>query len=299
MKKLNRWSKYAMLASFFALALNAIIGINVFAGSGDDCAVLKTACNGNLTSIFGDIESVLRTAVPIAGGISIMICGVMWATALDNESRVATAKKRLIETCIGLLVFGLWGVINEYFFGGTKAQTMYGEINDSTDLAGILGSVITNITSLANDVARVLKYVGLAGIVYGGYLYASSAGESGKAAKGKKAVVNSVIGTLICNGVNIVGNYLWVILRAGNNATSVDGIIDVTLDIATEVSWWVGSFCAVMIVYGAILIAGSAGDSSKVNKGKTSILYSCIGLAISIAALAILTYVSGKFGISL
>jgi hypothetical protein len=49
--------------------------------------------------------------VYFAGGIGVIICGIVWATALDNEGRVGWAKRRLSEIAIGIVVFALFDVI--------------------------------------------------------------------------------------------------------------------------------------------------------------------------------------------
>jgi hypothetical protein len=53
----------------------------------------------------------------------------------------------------------------------------------------------------------------------------------------------------------------------------------------------VGTISVVMIIYGGIKYSISAGDSSKITTAKNTIMYSVIGLVVSILAYAIISFV--------
>ena len=53
----------------------------------------------------------------------------------------------------------------------------------------------------------------------------------------------------------------------------------------------VGVLAVVMIIYGGFVYMTSAGDAAKVNKGKTILIYSIVGLVIAILAYAIVNFV--------
>lgn len=55
--------------------------------------------------------------------------------------------------------------------------------------------------------------------------------------------------------------------------------------------WIVGILSVVIIIYGGVLYTTSAGDQQKVTKAKNTILYGLIGLAISVLAYAIVSFV--------
>lgn len=57
----------------------------------------------------------------------------------------------------------------------------------------------------------------------------------------------------------------------------------------------VGLASVVMLIFGAVQIATSAGNASNVEKGKKTIIYSLIGLIISVFAYAIVNYVLDLF----
>ena len=75
----------------------------------------------NGDGIFEIIHLVVRilvVGVTVVGTIGIIWCGFLWLSARDNEGQVATAKKRLIEIVIGLVIFGLAGLLVELFLPG-------------------------------------------------------------------------------------------------------------------------------------------------------------------------------------
>ncbi len=73
-----------------------------------------------------DIEGILRLVLKIlvyglgaAATLGVVIAGIMYLTARDNEQQVATAKKRLYEVVIGLVAWAvMFTVLNWLVPGG-------------------------------------------------------------------------------------------------------------------------------------------------------------------------------------
>lgn len=61
-----------------------------------------------------DLANILTALIFIAGTGFIVYSGFIWATAGDNPSRVATAKKRILEIVIGLVFFMLINVLIQF-----------------------------------------------------------------------------------------------------------------------------------------------------------------------------------------
>lgn len=100
------------------------------------------------------------------------------------------------------------------------------------------------------------------------------------------SVVHAVpIDTLSCNGVDSV--------ICNNTSDSVDGIIK---SVVSFLFWLIGILSVIMIIFGGIKYTTSAGDSGKLQSAKNTILYSVIGLAVAILALAIVNFVVDKVG---
>lgn len=57
----------------------------------------------------------------------------------------------------------------------------------------------------------------------------------------------------------------------------------------------VGVICVVVIIVGGIFMTTSAGDPSKVTKGKNAVIYGIVGLVVSVLAWAIIRFVLSNF----
>jgi len=55
----------------------------------------------------------------------------------------------------------------------------------------------------------------------------------------------------------------------------------------------IGGLAMIFIIVGGIQMALSAGNSKRVAQARETILYSCVGLAVAIGALAITEFISG------
>ena len=60
--------------------------------------------------------------------------------------------------------------------------------------------------------------------------------------------------------------------------------------------WFVGIISVIMLIWGGIRYATSAGDSNKVTSAKNTILYAIIGLVVAIFAWAIVNWVIATVG---
>lgn len=111
-KNITRLCSFGLLAAVF---VGLVCSAKVSAAAGD-CIILQSYCDENgMANLFNDALEVLKGAVYVAGGIGVTICGVIWATALDNDGRVAKAKTRLSEIVIGVAVFAMFDLIMQVF----------------------------------------------------------------------------------------------------------------------------------------------------------------------------------------
>ena len=70
-----------------------------------------------------------------------------------------------------------------------------------------------------------------------------------------------------------------------------DDLTEVVKQIANAVIGVLGIVCVVVMIIGGVNYMTSSGDTSKVEKGKKTILYATIGLAICVLAFAIVNFV--------
>ncbi len=88
---------------------------------GVETAVLKT-CTGDVDGIFCILNialQILTYGVGIVGTLGIVISGIMYLTARDNEQQMTKAKSRIINIIIGLVIYAMmWGLLQWLLPGG-------------------------------------------------------------------------------------------------------------------------------------------------------------------------------------
>ena len=99
------------------------------AAEGKSCAGAQTSiieCDdseknegGGIFVVVNIVLNVLTFGVGIAGTLGIVITGVMYLTARDNEAQMAKAKSRLINIIIGLAAYAvMWAFLQWLLPGG-------------------------------------------------------------------------------------------------------------------------------------------------------------------------------------
>lgn len=74
---------------------------------------------GNIFKILNTILTVLTFGVGIAGTLGIVISGVQYLTARDNEQQMVKAKSRLVNIAIGLAAYAMmWALLQWLIPGG-------------------------------------------------------------------------------------------------------------------------------------------------------------------------------------
>ncbi|MBR2754077.1 hypothetical protein IKD82_02885 [Candidatus Saccharibacteria bacterium] len=167
-------------------------------------------------------------------------------------------------------------------------------ISDQETLKSGIWTIVANI---ATDITIIAAYLALGYVIYGGYLYIFSGGESGKVATGKKTLAQAFIGLAITmSATAIMSTIRIVLIGSGNLANCATGGCT-TPDILAlnTIHWFIGMagiVSAIFIVYGGISYTTSAGDASKLQKAKNIIINALIGLAIVALAEMITAFVS-------
>lgn len=88
-------------------------------------------------------------------------------------------------------------------------------IKDPGDnLASFVWTIVLNISA---DLSMMIGYASLIFIIYGGFRYMMSNGDSGQVASAKKTIVNAVIGLIIGVLATVIVNTILVVL--GNAAS--------------------------------------------------------------------------------
>ena len=158
-----------------------------------------------------------------------------------------------------------------------------------------------NILQIANNVldaiTKIVAYLLVGYVIYGGYLYIFSSGDPTKTAAGKKTITRAFIGLAIVVFANIIFSSARIAMLGTSGAfdNCIDNACVKPEELVVNMINWVigisGVVSAVYIVIGGIGYATSAGDPNKLQKAKATITFSLIGLAI--VALSLIIFNNG------
>ncbi len=144
MKKGIKRGGVILLAIFVAATSFLLAPTNVFADN-DTCetAILPQEwCDSSdpIMSIISFVARLLFGGMTVIAVIGVIICGIMYMTARDNEQQVAKAKKRLADVVVGLVILALIDIfINILLPGANGVQdTIQGQAVIKTDAAQML-----------------------------------------------------------------------------------------------------------------------------------------------------------------
>lgn len=150
------------------------------------------------------------------------------------------------------------------------------------------------ILSVAEILLRVAGLVALAYIIYAGFDYVTSSGESDKVAKARQKIINAIVGLIIVTIAATVVSFIGSRLSGGRTSL---GLPDVTPDAGTvhdifnTVFVILGSLSFLMIVLSGLLYVISQGDPSRTARARNTIIYSAVGLVVAILSSTIVNYV--------
>ena len=162
-------------------------------------------------------------------------------------------------------------------FLGLKSWSCGVNISDQNSLKTGLWQIALNI---AEDIAVVASYLIMAYVIYAGYLYMFSGGDPGKVAAGKKTPMHAFIGLAIVMLAKVIMGTIGAVF----------GSEDPTGMVSATIGWFIavsGIVAAIFVVYGGVTYMTSAGDPSKVQKAKQTLIYALIGLGIVALSAAI------------
>ena len=163
------------------------------------------------------------------------------------------------------------------------------EVTNEDELTATIWKIAANVLK---DLGVIAAYLVLGYVIYGGYLYMLSSGDTGKVANGKKTLTHAFIGLAIVLLANVILDAIRIAL-IGNQAFSPDAGSD---SIFTNAIQWVigisGLVSVIFIVIGGFGYMTSGGDPNKLQKAKSTIMYALIGLAIVGLAEIIVSFVA-------
>lgn len=168
------------------------------------------------------------------------------------------------------------------------------DIKDEDSFKRDIGKFAVNILT---DINVLSAYLVLGYVIYAGYLYMFSSGDSSKAAKGQKAMSQAFIGLAVVMASFLIMSTIRFALVGGASISNcaTNECIDGNTMITNALQWAIGiagSIALVYVVYAGITLVSSSGEPSKIQKAKNTIIYALIGLIIAALAEVIVAFVS-------
>lgn len=157
--------------------------------------------------------------------------------------------------------------------------------------------------ALVDIMLRVAGMVAVGYVIFGGFKFMTSQGEPDATKKAQGTVTNALIGLAIAilatTIVGFVGSKIWLqtpspisekeinIPKTDITSTKINDIYSLIFGIA-------GGIAVIIIIVAGIKFITSQGDPQATAKARNTIIYAAIGLAVSVAAFTIVTFVVGK-----
>ena len=122
-------------------------------------------------------------------------------------------------------------------------------------------------------------------------------GNPAQVEKGRKSILNAVIGLAISVSAVALTNFIFGI--AVSSGTTANGFPELSgeqlLQNALNMVYFIaGTIAVVMVIWGGFSYVTSTGDSGKVTKAKNTLVYAIVGLIIVLVAFAITGFVIGR-----
>lgn len=154
------------------------------------------------------------------------------------------------------------------------------------------------LDSVLSTLQGIIVTLSLVFIVIGAVLYITSAGDEGRIKTAKAAITASMIGLALGIAApsflkEISGVLGWTSLpSAASGALTLSEIAMNVLDFLLAI---VGVLAIIMLVIGGMMYLTAAGSEDQIDTGKKIIKFSIIGIAVSLAALVIVSQIAAFF----
>lgn len=204
----------------------------------------------------------------------------------DSSKNSETDKKKegtVTNKCSGRHFMGL-----RAWYDNVAAVCEGRQPKDAEEIRSIVWLIVLNLVTLA---LQVVGYVCVGFVVWGGYQYMLSRGESSRVMSGKKTITNALIGLALCMTASLISGAIVDVVSgaAANDETFVATLFNTAF-------MWAGIVCAIIIVMGGIAYVTSTGEAQKVATAKNTIMNAAIGLIITLLAAAIVNLVVAAVG---
>ena len=188
----------------------------------------------------------------------LVYAGFQYITSAGDEGRARTAKMQIAYAAAGLLItrFAWLIVIN--------VQT----VNPSP--------IADLIRLLANAAIFLLGAVSVVYLIYAGFLYITSRGETDTTNQAKRQIAFALIGIIVATFASAIS----AAVRTGQPGTIAAQIEAILLRVITVGEFIAGTVAVIYLIYAGFRYITSAGDTAAADEARRQILYAIIGLIV-------------------
>ncbi len=147
--------------------------------------------------------------------------GYLYLLSNGDASKISSGKKTLTHAFIGLAIVMLANAILNTIRIALGGVNLTANCLENENTADCVSNVDEMVIGAVNWTITVVGLVALIFVVYGGILYITSSGDSGKIKKAKDTILYSLIGLTIVALAWIITNFVSSTIRDANESTSL------------------------------------------------------------------------------
>ena len=152
-------------------------------------------------------------------------------------------------------------------------------------------TIITNVTSILLRLAGLAAVIGL---IVSGFKYATSSGNPQKVSGAQKSLINALSGLALAVAATLIVESIHNRLTGDVPGGVLPKAEPAVTDIIGFVMLLIGLVSLLMIVIQGMRYALSRGNPEKVAQAKNGIIYSLVGVVISVTSWSMVQFVLGK-----
>lgn len=257
-----------------------------------DCGIVKNPSSegqlkSNVSLIIANIAKDIATIAAYLVIGYVIYGGYLYIFASGDTGKVAAGKKTLTHAFIGLAIVGLAKVIVDSIH-----IAFFDKASEFADNCAMV-QCITPEKLISNAISWFIGIGGVvaaAFVVIGGIKYITSSGDSSKLQQAKNTIFYALIGLAIVGLAEVIVAFVTNIINKADGGGDIEASLIVILNNIIAIA---GVIAVIFIIVSGVTYMTSAGDPGKIQKAKSTLLYSVIGLIVVALAYAIVNFAIG------
>jgi len=192
-----------------------------------------------------------------------------------------------------LFLLGLGVSVN---FASAQNSATVGSLEFTNPL--VCTTVSCVVGAILNTLLNVVALIAIVFIVIGGIMYMTAGGNEKTVERAKATITGAVVGFAIAIAAPTFLKQIKETLGGGSGADAnamINGALtikDVAIQVLNFLLSVVGIIAIISLIVGGIMYLTSYGDEERIEKAKTMVTYSIIGIVIAFGAVVIVTQIS-------